>query len=742
MGEKSPTPRLPLRLVFSGAGAAVLLAATVLLGLYLGNQTQERFNAVAESWSLYSGEVDRRGELLSRIRGHLGYGGIIHNFKNFVLRQDQKYLDALHRQLTDLAVALEDYRRSGASPRELEHLASIESTIAKYESMIPIAVQGAAEAWPPARTDTLVKVDDSDALRGLDALDAYWRGKRRETTKAIVSVVGEGKNLVDQGFQFLGGLALVALVLYGLFYLLQRELRQTIGLLSGELAERRAAEHVAKKFQRAVEQSPATIIITDTEAKIEYVNQKFCDLTGYKPHEVLGRSPRFLQSGDLPRKTYVGLRESLARGEEWRGTFRNLKKNGDPYFAKTAILPLRDDEKRITHFIGLGEDITERRKAREQMHRAQKMEAVGLLASGVAHDFNNILTTILGNVHLAQLDAPNDGDFAEELEQIEIAAKRGRNLADQVLTFARRRPGEPLSLPVVEAMREVARLMRASILPSIEIDCQVEDEQLLVLADPTRLHQVMMNLCSNAAEAIGTTGGRITLSCGRYNNSGGKDPLVRFAVSDDGPGIPEEICQKIFDPFFTTKSAGKGTGLGLSVVANLVAEMHGRVSVASKPGEGATFEILLPEAEDAPTAKPTAEPGLSVDGGLCVLLIDDEPHVLATCAKLLRRMNYDVEAFGDPVTAVEAFAKDPDRFALVMTDFVMPNLTGQDVCDAVRELRPDCPIIVYSAYQPESLSLARMEGVRFLEKPINPVHLSRVLHNLVAVPRQDQNNTS
>ncbi len=725
-------PRMPKRLFLASAGAAILLAVTVLTGLYLGSQTQQRLEAIGSSWQLYTEEAERRGALLSRLRGHLGYGGIIHNFKNYVLRQDGRYLELLQRQIEDFARTIKEYRQSGASPMELDHLAAIEKTVDTYKAKIPIAMQAAREKWSPLQTDRLVKVDDTAALAGLAVLDTYRRDKRRETTETIANDVLQGANLIDRGFQFLAALSVVALLLYALFFLLQNELRQTIGKLSTELADRLAAEHETKKFQRAVDQSPATIIITDTESRIEYVNDKFCSLTGYRPDEVIGKTPSILQSGDVGRETYTSLRHQLARGEEWHGTFRNVKKNGDVYWAKTAILPLRDDGDRITHFIGLGEDDTERQKAREQMHRAQKMEAVGLLASGVAHDFNNILTTILGNVHLARLDAPAEGAFADDLEQIEIAAKRAQNLADQVLAFAQRRPGAPESLAVAETIDEVARLMRASILPNISIDCRVDDA-VWVLADPTRLHQVVMNLCSNAAEAIGPAGGKITVRAGRLVAPNGADGdgvgQVYITIADDGPGIAEDVRDQIFDPFFTTKPAGKGTGLGLSVVANLVSDMNGRISVRSTPGAGTSFELILPEAE--PVSRAAVQREEFAAGTGTVLLIDDDPHVLATCAKLLRRLAYKVEDFSDPAAAMDAFVRHPGHYALVMTDFIMPEMDGAQVCDTVRGLRRDCPIIVYSAYQPETLELDRLQPIQLLEKPIDPRSLSRTVSSLL-----------
>jgi PAS domain S-box-containing protein len=721
---------MPLRLVLSGIGAAVLLAATVLAGLYLGIETRDRFRSIDESWRQYAMEADRRGELLSRIRGLLGYGGIIHNFKNYVLRQDESYLIRVRYQFADFKATVHDYRQSHASAEELSALKVIEETMATYESKVPIAITAAAEKWSTIRTDRLVKVDDTEAIKALAALDAYWRDKRHSNTEAIAGSVVEGQELVATGFRFLAGLALVALIIYGLFYVLQAELRKTVRLLSSELTERKAAEHVAKKFSQAVEQSPATIVITGTDGLIEYVNRKFCQVSGYLPKEVLGHTPRLLQSGETPPEVYFELKQRIANGQEWRGVFRNRKKNGDSYWAQTTILPLRDEGGDITHFIGLGEDITERRKAREQIQQAQKMEAVGLLASGLAHDFNNVLTTILGNVHLALSDTPKDGELREELEQIEVAAKRAGSLVSEILAFARRRPAAPVPIRLADAVDEVCRLMRASIPSNIAIDCCAgERSELSVFADPTRLHQVIMNLCSNAAEAIGADNGSITLRIERVTPNGKKDSLVRLTVADTGPGIPAEQRSKVFEPFFTTKPLGRGTGLGLSVVSNLVGEMGGSITIQDGPGPGACFEMLLPESNVVP--EPVRHEERAVGGSDRILLVDDETEVVATCRKLLERLGYKVDAYTDPIAAVQAYETNPERYDLVMTDFVMPEMNGEEVCRAVRAQGSDCPIVVCTAYQPGTLDQNALKPLRVLDKPVDPVQLSRVVRGML-----------
>ena len=725
MTQSQAQTKMPLRLILAGLGAAILLMVTVLTGLYLGRETQSRFQDIAQSWQAYSGSAQTRGELLSRIRKHLGYGGIIHNFKNYVLRQDRQYLDSFQAQVAEFKDTVREYRARGASPEEVRFLAEITRTIEEYAGMTEIAIRAAVENWPATRTDSLVKVDDTGANAALAWLEDYWRAQDISTTRAIVGAVDEGKKLVSTGYSFLGGLAFVAMLVYGLFYLLQKELQANIGKLSEELVERRAAELAAKKFQRAVDQSPATIIITDTDSRIEYVNRKFCDLTQYDSAEVIGKTPRILQSGDISAEGYTALRHQLARGEEWQGTFRNVKKNGEAYWAKTAILPIRDDEGNITNFIGLGEDITDRKRAREQMQRAQKIEAVSMLASGVAHDFNNVLTTILGNVHIIKSDMEDASPFVEEIDHIEIAAKRARNLVGQIFAFARRQPGEAVAVGVDGVLAEVSHLLRASIQPNIVLEFEVDEPGLYVHADPNRLYQVIMNLCSNAAEAIGTRGGHIDVRARRLGTDDGAKGRIAITVSDDGPGMSEEVRCRVFDPFFTTKPVGKGTGLGLSVVSNLVSEMNGLIDVSSQPGKGCIFVVTLHEAEATGPAHTVG--GTLYEGEGRILFIDDELEVATTCTKLLKRLGYQVEMFTDPKEAVQRFSESPDLFDAVVTDLLMPDIDGFEVARRVAEMRRDCPVIVCSAYDPGTLNLKGGRFSRYLAKPIEPERLSLVV---------------
>lgn len=717
-------------------GAALLLLATVVTGIYLGHETQQRFRNVAASWSTFAEQADRKGAWISEVRGLLGYGGIIHNFKNYVLRQEAGYAAAVRQQLKSFYRAVDEFVASGVAERESAALLTLRRTVETYEAQLPIADQAARERWAIAETDRMVRVDDQDAIRALAMLEDIWKQSRDRATADIVRTVEEGETLITLGFKFLLGLGLVAVALLGLYYMLARQIREAFTRLSAELSDRLRAEQSEKKLLRAVEQSPATIVITDTKGQIEYVNRRFEELTGYAKTDVAGATPRFLQSGETTPDQYATIRAQLDQGREWRGVFRNRRKDGTSYWAETTIFPLTDDEGVTRNFIGIGEDITEKRQAREHVIKAQKLEAVGLLAGGVAHDFNNVLTTILGSAHLAAMDAAPDSEVGREIAQIEIAAKRAQSLVQQLLTFARRQPGKARPLNLHREVCEVARLIRASVPRTIEITTESCEGPIWVRADPIHLHQVIMNLCRNAAEAVPPEEGHIRLAIEEHAAAAhpvlGLDPQpswVKLIVADNGPGVPPDVAKRMFDPFFTTKPIGKGTGLGLTMVATLLEEMGGSIAVSNVAGGGAAFEVTLPLTAAGAEVNEAAEE--LPHGTESILLVDDETDVLATQRRLLMRWGYRVSAYADPKTALATFKKDPSRFDLVVTDLVMPGLNGEVLAQEVQHAKPGCPVIVNSAYWPDSGPSSPALGFATLAKPTPPHELAHKIRELL-----------
>lgn len=711
-----------------GFAAIALLVVTVSLGLFLGTETRRQFGEIQDSWSDYNGEVGQKGVWISSIRGHLGYGGIIHNFKNYVLRRDEIYFHRVDSQIHQFNEVVDAFLGQTRNEAERKALLELQATIGLYSRNLQVAQQAIQKGRGTAAVDALVRIDDSAAKQALADLEAIWTRTRVMSTRRIFSAVAQGQKLIGVGFASIVALVLAALTIGALLVFMLGDMRAALERLARELSARRKAEAGETRLASVVEQSPATIVMTDTDAKIVYANRRFRELTGWSSDDVSGQTPKFLQSGDTSSETYEDIREKLAGGEEWHGVFRNRKRDGTTYWADTRILPLLGPGGDVQNYISIGEDITERRQAREQVARAQKLEAVGLLAGGIAHDFNNVLTTIVGAAHLASLDAPEGSDIAGEIEQIEIAAKRAQSLVHGLLTFARREPGKPQPVDLCGVVKEVARLLKASVPPTVKLDCSDAVGHKMVMADHTNLHQIVMNLSRNAAEAIGGEEGVISVRVAAVDGTPPElaeraDGWMVMEIADTGPGMSAETRARLFDPFFTTKPLGKGSGLGLVVVAGLVEEMGGRIEVDSAPGEGAKFVIYLP-ATSQPEAAQEQRQSETPRGHERIILVDDETEISATWRRVLMRLGYQVEAYTSSVVAAEKLSATPKKFDLLVTDMVMPDLSGEELANHARSVSPDIPVIICTGYSPSAIDVTGQAPV-ILAKPIDPQHLAR-----------------
>lgn len=384
-------------------------------------------------------------------------------------------------------------------------------------------------------------------------------------------------------------------------------------------------------------------------------------------------------------------------------------------------------------------DNTDRKESELKLRQMQKMEAIGLLAGGVAHDFNNILSVILGYATMA-LDELGDGGsrVKRDVLQIQKAGLRARDLVKQILSFCHQSEEhfQPLKLQLI--VKEVVKMLRSSFPSTIHIAAQISVVDNTVLADPSQIHQVLMNLCTNALHAM-KEGGELEIGLRQTRlNSGPRrrelqdlpdGPYLQLSVRDTGTGIPQEIADKIFDPFFTTKGEGEGTGLGLAVVQGIVATHRGAVTVDSRPGEGTVFIVYLPEFEQQATEESGEAQQALPRGEETVLIVDDEPAVAMVLGRMLSRLGYGAEVFTDSSKAFEAYTRDPSLFDLVITDMTMPRFTGMAIARAMLALRPDQPIIICTGYT-ESIDEAgaKAEGVRdFLAKPVSQVKLARAV---------------
>ena len=399
--------------------------------------------------------------------------------------------------------------------------------------------------------------------------------------------------------------------------------------------------------------------------------------------------------------------------------------------------------------VGPIEDIAERKRAEEakecleaQLRQSQKMEAVGTLAGGIAHDFNNILMAILGYTEMAAYRMPPDDPVRQNLTQVLKAANRAKELVNQILTFSRHREQEREPVEIVPIVKEALELMRASLPSTIEIrqSILVPAERSRVLADSTQIHQVIMNLCTNAADAMSETGGtlevtlvEIMVDAGAHHPDLKEGPHVQLTVRDTGQGMEREVLERIFDPFFTTKHPGKGTGMGLAVVHGIVKRHDGVITASSEPEMGSTFHVYLPLIRDVVEMATETEVSEAPAGSEKILFVDDEETLVSLGKQILEHLGYTVTATTNSIEALNFFRSDPEQFDLVITDMTMPYMTGIDLSMALMDFRADIPIILCTGYNEKvTEENAKSLGIReFIMKPFAIRDVARTVRKVL-----------
>ena len=501
-----------------------------------------------------------------------------------------------------------------------------------------------------------------------------------------------------------------------------------------DITERKRAEVAQARLATAIEQAAEAVVITDTQGTIQYVNPAFEKVTGYRREEAIGRNPRLLKSGKHDAEFYQRLWATLTRGEVWRGHFINKRKDGTLYTEEATISPVRDPAGRITNYVAVKRDITREVQLEAQLRQSQKMEAIGRLAGGVAHDFNNILTVILLQTELITGRGGLPEAAREGLQQIRAAAERAANLTRQLLLFSRRQVMQPRDLDLNEVVRNLAKMLQRIIGEDVHLELRPYPAPLMTRADAGMLEQVLMNLAVNARDAM-PQGGRLIIETAPKEFTAEEvaalpdarpGHYVGVRVSDTGCGIPPEILPRIFEPFFTTKEPGKGTGLGLATVFGIVKQHGGCLQVASEPGRGTTFEVFLPALAEPAAAGSTAAPRPAPRGGAeTLLLVEDDPEVRTLTRATLERHGYRVLEAPDGLATLGLWRQHRDAVALLLTDLVMPGgLNGRDLAQRLRLDRPQLKVIYTSGYSAE---LAGRKwhpgpGEAFLQKPC-PVEL-------------------
>jgi PAS domain S-box-containing protein len=505
-----------------------------------------------------------------------------------------------------------------------------------------------------------------------------------------------------------------------------------------EITARRESEAELRKLFRAVEQSPVSIVITDQHGRIEYVNPKFTQVTGFSPAEAVGKSPRLLKPKPAvldQSEVYKNLWAKILAGQEWHGELQNQRKNGELFWESASISPITDSAGNITHFLAVKEDITRQKKLEEEFRQMQKMEAFGNLAAGVAHDFNNILTAIMGYADMVKRSLPPAGSAHDGLKEIIRMSERAADLTRQLLLFSRRQSAQKRVLEIQETVDNMGKMLRRLIGEHITLHTQYHAGSLPVFADAGMLEQVVLNLVVNARDAMPSGGDlfiethAVELAEATGRHSAGQ--YVQLTVRDTGNGIPPENLDRIFEPFFTTKEVGKGTGLGLATVFGIVEQHHGWIEVDSTVGAGTTFRIFLPRHEvkavDSPDAKPGNRP---VRGTETILLVEDEEAVRLLARSVLLRRGYRVIEADSPTAALALWRQHRADIALLFTDMVMPGrMNGLELSQVMLAEQPALRVIYTSGYSDEMFkdnSVLR-DRPNFLQKPYLPETLCEIV---------------
>jgi hypothetical protein len=510
-------------------------------------------------------------------------------------------------------------------------------------------------------------------------------------------------------------------------------------------AERKQADEDLRKLLFAVEQSPVTIVITDANGTIEYVNPKFTELTGYTKAEAIGQNPRMLKSGKMPAAFYENLWRTIKTGKVWHGVFQNKKKSGELFSERATISPVMDKAGHITRFIAIKEDITERLKLEDQLRQSQKMDAIGHLAAGVAHDFNNLLTIVMFETSLLSMNSSLDDATRNGVSMIEKAAERAAGLTRQLLAFSRKQEKEVRAIDPAELVAGISRLLQRILGEDIVLNTQVSPGLPPLHADPSMIEQVIMNLAVNSRDAM-PGGGQLAIAVSAIafddvtflQHPGGRPGnFFELKVSDTGTGIAPELLPRIFEPFFTTKETGKGTGLGLATVFGIVKLHDGWIEVASDPGQGTVFHVFLPVTQTIELTQTAETPLAKLKGGTeTILVTEDEEPIRKLMQIALERYGYRVLAAENGADAVKTLSENGTEVDLLITDMVMPGgMNGRELAEKVHAFHPNVKVVYVSGFTSDNISreLNLVPGVNFLRKPFS-------IHALVEAVRRQLDN--
>lgn len=516
------------------------------------------------------------------------------------------------------------------------------------------------------------------------------------------------------------------------------ELRKLNEALADDIRERNKAEAALResesRFRTVIESLSEGILITNLNPVCSYANSRMAQMCGYEADELVGKTIAMLE----PESVNKFFHEKISTRQHFdTGKFETqlLRKDQSDFWVEISLGPYTNNDGVVVGSLAAVRDITDRKNAERekeqleaQLRRVQKLETIGTLAGGVAHDFNNILTPILGYSDMAKIHLDATNPARDDIEQVIQAAHRAKDLVKQILAFSRQGEQERRPYQIQVIIKEALKLMRASLPSTIQIQEKIDPKCDAVLCDPTQVHQIVMNLCTNAYHAMRDQGESLEVClktveadsefpCLHVNLKAGK--YLRLTVTDGGVGMDRATIERIFEPFFTTKGAGEGTGLGLSVVHGIVTAHGGGISVYSELNVGTTFQIYFPVTNAHITDDETVERPI-VGGDERILFVDDERANAHMGKQMLSRLGYDVTARVSPAEAFELFSANPHDFDLIVTDQTMPQMTGDELASAVHNIRPELPIVLVTGFS-ETVTAKNFKQrgfAAFLMKPL------------------------
>ncbi len=518
-----------------------------------------------------------------------------------------------------------------------------------------------------------------------------------------------------------------------------KELELVNKKLQKDIVERINSEIDLARIKNAIDQSFDAIGMATEEGQHFYQNDTFTKMFGYDLNEVVSMHPKKLyQNHDIADQVF----KTIMGGDIWTGQINMISKNGRQIPIELRANAIKNEQGKVVGLVGIHSDITERLKLEARLIQAQKMESIGSLAGGISHDFNNILFPIVGMSELLLEDLPTDSPEHEYAQEIFKAGKRGADLVQQILTFSRQSEHKIIPVRIQQILKEVLKLSRVTIPANIEINLEIQHDCGLVMANPTQIHQVALNLITNAFHAVEESNEGI-ISIHLKETLFSKDDIdalgfnpdkyAQLTISDNGHGIPKKLINKIFDPYFTTKELGKGTGLGPSAVYGIIQDHHGEITVTSKVGKGTSFNVLFPimqrKSVDLPLNK-IIEPETGEEH---ILLVDDEEAIVKLELQMLNRLGYKVTTRVNSHEALNAFKANPHNFDLVVTDMTMPGMTGYQLAQEILSVRSDIPIIICTGFSEQiNKSQAEMIGVKsFLMKPVIKSNMAQVVRKVL-----------